>query len=69
MCSNVHVYVAIYSSCIHTYIVFFTHACTYNNYVATHYYTGIPDVPEKVPDVQIDNTISVNRTNVSLTVR
>ena len=32
-------------------------------------YTGIPDVPRIVPDVTIDsNTISVNRTNVTLTL-
>ena len=39
------------------------------HFIYSHYYTGIPDVPEKVPDVQIDNTnISVNGTNVHLTV-
>ena len=40
-----------------------------SNYLYISYYTGIPDVPAKVPDVTvIDSTISVNRLNVTITL-
>ena len=40
-----------------------------SNYLYISYYTGIPNVPAKVPDVTvIDSTITVNRLNVTLTL-